>query len=57
MISEILLKPTVVIFEEKYREKAIRVVKKAEDACLITHSIKSTIITEISIQVNAAEIK
>ncbi len=49
MISEILLKPIVVINHEKYRDKAIRVIKKAEDACLITNSIKSQISMEISV--------
>ncbi|MEQ9378629.1 MAG: OsmC family protein [Imperialibacter sp.] len=51
MMSEVLLKPTVVIHEEKYREKAIRIIKKAEDACLITHSIKSKVTMEITIEV------
>ena len=51
MMSEILLKPTVVIINEIHRNKAIRVLKKAEDACLITHSIKSRITMEISIEV------
>jgi peroxiredoxin-like protein len=51
MMSEISLKPTVVIHNEKYRDKAIRVIKKAENACLITHSIKSKITMEITIEV------
>lgn len=51
MISEILLKPTVVISNEQYREKAIRIIKKAEDACLISHSVKSKISMEITIEV------
>lgn len=51
MMSQILLKPTVVIHSEKYRDKAIRIVKKAENACLITHSIKSKITMEITIEV------
>lgn len=51
MISEILLKPTIVIHNGKHRDKAIRVIKKAENACLITHSIKSKITMEIKIDV------
>jgi organic hydroperoxide reductase OsmC/OhrA len=51
MMSEVLLQPTVVIHEEKYRDKATRILKKAEDACLITHSIKSKITMEITIEV------
>ena len=51
MMSEILLKPKVVIHDELHRDKAIRIVKKAEDACLIAHSVKSKIIVEINIEV------
>lgn len=51
MMSEILLKPTVKIHNEKYRDKAIRILKKAEDACLISHSVKSKITMEITIEV------
>lgn len=51
IISEILLKPTVVIHDETNRNKALRIVKKAEDACLIARSIKSKITTEITILV------
>jgi len=51
MMSEILLKPTVVIYNEAYRDKATRILKKAENACLITHSIKSKITMEITIEV------
>jgi peroxiredoxin-like protein len=52
MISEILLKPTVSIHNEAHRDKAIRVIKKAENACLITHSINSKITLEINILVD-----
>lgn len=51
LISEILLKPTVVIQNETFRDKAIRVIKKAEDACLISHSVKSKITLEIRVEV------
>ncbi|AWV96780.1 OsmC family protein [Arcticibacterium luteifluviistationis] len=51
VMSEILLKPTVVIHNENYRNKAIRIVKKAEDACLISNSIKSKISMEITVLV------
>lgn len=43
MISEIELKPELVIPDDKYAEKALRILHKAEAACLITNSIKSTI--------------
>ena len=51
MISEIKLKPTVVITNEVYKNKTMRILKKAEDACLIAHSIKSKIIMEMNIEV------
>lgn len=51
MISEVHLKPTVVIHNETYRDKAIRIIKKAEDACLIAHSIKTKIMSEINVEV------
>lgn len=51
MMSEILLEPTVVIHNEQYRDKAIRILKKAEDACLIAHSVKSKITMEINVEV------
>ena len=42
-MTEIILEPTVVIKDEKDREKAARIIFKSEKACLITHSIKSKI--------------
>ncbi len=51
MLSEILLFPTVIIHNEKFRNKAMRIVKKAEDSCLISHSIKSKITMKIVIEV------
>lgn len=50
-MSEIILKPTVIIHNEMYKDKATRIVKKAENACLISRSIKSKITTEITILV------
>ncbi len=46
MISEIVLKPKVVIADETHMAKAERVLHKSESACLISNSIKSTIIFE-----------
>lgn len=51
MMSEVMLKPTVVIYNELYRNKAIRILRKAEDACLIAHSVKSKITMVINIKV------
>ncbi len=44
MISEIELKPELVIPEEKYREKAGRIIEKSEKMCLISNSMKTKII-------------
>ena len=51
-MTEIILEPTVVITDEKDREKAERVLQKSEVACLISNSIKSkvTMITTIKIK-------
>lgn len=46
MISEIILRPRVVIKQEKDKERAHRIVEKAEAACLISNSVKSNIILE-----------
>jgi len=44
IMSEITLMPKLTIANETLREKALRVLQKAEAACLISNSIKSTII-------------
>ncbi len=43
LMSEILLEPSITITDEKYREKAEKVLQKSEAACLISNSIKSKI--------------
>lgn len=43
LMSEIILEPSVTISDEKYKEKAERVLQKSEAACLISNSIKSKI--------------
>lgn len=43
MVTEITLEPELVIEEEKYKDKATRIMEKAEAACLITRSIKTEI--------------
>jgi len=43
MMSEITLEPTIIISEEKDRERAERVLQKSEAACLISNSVKSKI--------------
>jgi organic hydroperoxide reductase OsmC/OhrA len=43
MISEIELNPTVRIVHEKDKERALRIVEKSENACLISNSMKTKI--------------
>lgn len=43
MISEILLAPTVGVYRDEDMDKAMRVLEKAEKACLISNSMKSKI--------------
>ncbi len=44
VISEIELKPRIVIEEEQYKEKALRIIEKAEKGCLISRSMNTKII-------------
>ena len=53
MMSEIILEPELVISEEKDTDKAIRIMEKAENACLITRSIKTSIVLEPNVLVGA----
>jgi organic hydroperoxide reductase OsmC/OhrA len=42
-MTEVILKPVLVITKEEDREKALRVLRKTETVCLITNSIKATV--------------
>jgi organic hydroperoxide reductase OsmC/OhrA len=53
MISEIVLKPEVIIPEEKYFEKAGRIIEKSEKMCLISNSMKTKIILSPDIKVKS----
>jgi peroxiredoxin-like protein len=44
MISEITIAPLVTISENSQEERTKRVLRKAEDSCLVSHSVKSKII-------------
>lgn len=44
LMTEVILEPTVTITSEKDRERAERVLTKAESACLISNSIKSNVV-------------
>ena len=51
IMSEIILKPTVTIVNEKDRERAEKVLQKSEAACLISNSIKSKVTMNAVIEV------
>jgi peroxiredoxin-like protein len=51
MMSEVVLKPTVTVASEADVELAKKVLEKSEAACLISNSVKSKIILEITVKV------
>lgn len=42
-MTEIILRPKLVIMDENQKDKALRILQKAEEACLITRSIKTEV--------------
>lgn len=50
LMTEIILKPTVVIKNEKDFDRAKRVLEKSEAACLISNSINSKVTMEMNIK-------
>lgn len=55
MISEITLTPKVHLEREKDRDKAERILQKAEKGCLITHSVKTQVSMETQISAEEEE--
>jgi len=53
LMTEILLKPVVILKEEKNRNLALRVLDRTEASCLISNSIKSKISIDPVIRINA----
>jgi peroxiredoxin-like protein len=51
-MTEVTLLPVVTLADEAESERALKVLEKAEAACLITNSIKSTVIMRPEIIVN-----
>lgn len=43
LMTEVHLRPQLVIPNESDRDKAIRIMEKAEAACLITHSVRAAV--------------
>lgn len=53
VVSEITLNPELTITDEKFVDKAKRIMEKAEEACLITRSIKTKINFEPNVTIAA----
>lgn len=56
MMTEVLLRPTIVINNPEMKEKAKRVLEMSERACLISNSVKSSIIFDPTILVQEKEV-
>lgn len=52
-ITEITLNPKLLISDENQKDKALRILQKAEEACLITRSIKTEVKLEPTIAIAA----
>jgi len=52
-VTEIILKPELIISDDKFADKARRIMEKAEEACLITRSIKTEIIFKPTVTVGS----
>lgn len=44
-LTEIVLRPTVTITDERYRDRTLRILQKTETACLISHAVRCRIVT------------
>jgi len=53
LMTEIILEPTLIITDEKDRERAERVLQKSEGACLISNSVRSKITMIPAIKIGA----
>lgn len=51
LMSEVTLIPSLTIYREEDKEKALRLLKKSEALCLISNSIKSNIIFDPQIKI------
>lgn len=53
-VNEIILRPQLVIMDEDQKDKALRILQKAEEACLITRSIKTEVKLEPKVVIGVA---
>jgi organic hydroperoxide reductase OsmC/OhrA len=51
LMTEVMLIPELTILNEEDREKALKVLTKAEAACLISNSVKATVKMEVIIRI------
>ncbi|MBS1487532.1 MAG: OsmC family protein [Bacteroidetes bacterium] len=51
LMTEVLLKPVVLVKSEKDIDRALRVLQKSEANCLISNSVKAKVIMEADVQV------
>jgi peroxiredoxin-like protein len=51
--TEVILRPTLTIAREEERERALRLLEKAERSCLVSRSVQSAVRMESLVQVNA----
>lgn len=51
LMTEIILKPELIVTKTEDLEKAERILQKAEKACLISNSIKSTVTLQTQVRV------
>lgn len=52
-MTEVRVFPTVTLLSDADRERALRILTKTENACLITNSIKASVIMEPSLQIES----
>ena len=57
MITEITLQPRLVLSDERHTERALRILQKAESACLIANSMKTQIKLEPVIIVEESKVQ
>ncbi len=51
MITEVMLSPLLTIAPDADKEKAVRILEKSEAACLISNSVKATIVFKPAVKI------
>jgi organic hydroperoxide reductase OsmC/OhrA len=54
LMTEVLLEPTVTVREEKDMDRALRVLEKSEQNCLISNSVKAKVIMKPKVHVEVS---